>query len=295
MKMWTTIIIVALMLAITSATIFLLPKNNEINTEYNQELTSGDESIFENKKSGDISGDEINLDKEVINNYSGESSGEILDDIKTTNSGEKPNTETTVNMNNENNIQNNTVTKVETVKKEHIEVTQPDQTEVIEEPIQEEPIIEETITPEVTENVEVPENIETIINDIVIPDDAVGMLNIPKISVNRPILEGHSLEVLKNGLGHVDETAYWRGNIGILGHNGGNAGYFKDLTKLVIGDTISYTTEEGTRTYKVSEIVQIDDTDWSYLAKTKDNRITLITCVKNVPEKRLCVQATEIF
>ena len=29
--------------------------------------------------------------------------------------------------------------------------------------------------------------------------DAVGMINIPKISVNRPILEGHSLDVLKNG------------------------------------------------------------------------------------------------
>ena len=193
---------------------------------------------------------------------------------------------------------------MQTLKTENIEVVKPitsvEQTEVIKQPIQQEQVVEEQIVeeptiPDVVENVEVPENIETVINDVVIPDDAVGMLNIPKISVNRPILEGHSLEVLKNGLGHVEETAYWQGNIGILGHNGGNAGYFKDLTKLVIGDTISYTTEYGTRTYKVSQIIQIDDTDWSYLANTKDNRITLITCVKNVPEKRLCVQATEIF
>ena len=147
MKMWTTIIIVALMLAITSATIFLLPKNNEINEQYNHELPSGDESIFENEKSGDLSGDEINLDKEVVNNYSGESSGEILDDIKSTNSGEKQNIETTVNMNNENKIQKNTVTKVETVEQEHIEVTpfvtQPVQTEVVNQLIQEEQIVEE--------------------------------------------------------------------------------------------------------------------------------------------------------
>jgi len=38
----------------------------------------------------------------------------------------------------------------------------------------------------------------------------------------------------------------------------------------------------------------IEDTDWSYLQKTKENRITLITCVKNQPTKRLCVQGIEI-
>ncbi len=139
------------------------------------------------------------------------------------------------------------------------------------------------------------ENTEKVANSVVIPSESVGVLQIPKISLNQAVLEGHSLDVLKNGLGHVLETAYWQGNVGILGHNGGNAGYFKDLTKLVIGDTISYTTEHGTRNYKVTEIVQIDDIDWSYLANTKDNRITLITCVKNVPTKRLCVQATEII
>lgn len=305
MKMWITLGIVAVMLIITSATIFLLPKNDEINELYNQEFNTGDEIIYENEQSGDIPGDEIDLDTEILNDCSGDSSGEILENIEMTNNGEKTNTETTVNINNENNIQNNTVTKVETVEQEHIEVTpsvtQPVQTEAVNQLIQEEQIVEEPLMSEIVENVEmpenieVPENIETVINDVVIPDDAVGMISIPKISVNRPILEGHSLDILKNGLGHVLETAYWQGNIGILGHNGGNAGYFKDLTKLVIGDTISYTTEHGTRVYKVTEIVKIDDTDWSYLANTKDNRITLITCVKNVPEKRLCVQATEIF
>ena len=39
---------------------------------------------------------------------------------------------------------------------------------------------------------------------------------------------------------------------------------------------------------------EIEDTDWSKLSKTEDNRITLITCVRNVPTKRYCVQAVEI-
>ena len=130
MKMWITLGIVAVMLIITSATIFLLPKNDEINEIYNQEFNSGDEIIYENEQSGDISGDDINLDTEILNGCSGEASGEILENIEMTNSGEKPNTETAVNMNNK----NNTITKVETVKQEHIEVTptvtQPVQTEV---------------------------------------------------------------------------------------------------------------------------------------------------------------------
>ena len=120
-------------------------------------------------------------------------------------------------------------------------------------------------------------------------------MKIPKISVSQAVLEGHSLEVIKDGLGHFDDTAYWNGNIGILGHNIGKAGYFEKLKNLVVGDSISYTTEYGTRNYKVSSITEIDDTDWSVLANTKDNRITMITCVKGVPEKRLCVQAIEVL
>ena len=59
-------------------------------------------------------------------------------------------------------------------------------------------------------------------------------------------------------------------------------------------DEIQYITENGTMRYKVSEITEIEDTDWSKLSKTEDNRITLITCVRNVPTKRYCVQAVEI-
>ncbi len=298
MKMWITLAIVAVMLGITSAAIFLIPKNDEINELYNQEFDNGDNFIDETEQREDISGDEIIFDANILNNCSGELSGEIPVVIETNNSGEKSDINATINMNNENNIFQNTVTKTEMVKQEHVEVT-PNvthvvQAEAVNQFIQAEEKVEQPVITEVVENVETTESIETVIDGVIIPDDAVGMINIPKISVNRPILEGHSLDVLKNGLGHVLETAYWQGNIGILGHNGGNAGYFKDLTKLVIGDTINYTTEYGTRNYAVSEIVQIDDTDWSYLANTKDNRITLITCIKNVPEKRLCIQATEI-
>ena len=148
------------------------------------------------------------------------------------------------------------------------------------------------VTEQMPEVAEVPVVPET--QNIVLPDGAVGILKIDKMGINQKVADGHSLEVLKNDLGHVDSTAYSTGNVGILGHNSGSAGYFQNLWDLKQDDVIEYTTTDGTRTYKVSEVVQIADDDWSKLANTKDNRITLITCVKGVPEKRWCIQAVEI-
>ena len=37
----------------------------------------------------------------------------------------------------------------------------------------------------------------------------------------------------------------------------------------------------------------IKSTNWSYLENTAENKITLITCIENKPDERLCVQAIE--
>ena len=60
-----------------------------------------------------------------------------------------------------------------------------------------------------------------------------------------------------------------------------------------LGDEIIYKTPYGIKTYEIVLSTIIDETDWSYLQETEDNRITLITCVRNKPQKRLCVQAVE--
>ena len=64
----------------------------------------------------------------------------------------------------------------------------------------------------------------------------------------------------------------------------------KDLEQ---GDTITYTTIYGTRTYQVTTVKIISNTDWSYLQSTADNRITLTTCLADHPESRVLVQAVE--
>ena len=67
-------------------------------------------------------------------------------------------------------------------------------------------------------------------------------------------------------------------------------GSIKDLKQ---GDTITYTTVYGTRTYMVETVKIISNTDWSYLQSTADNRITLTTCLANHPESRVVVQVVE--
>lgn len=61
-----------------------------------------------------------------------------------------------------------------------------------------------------------------------------------------------------------------------------------------VGDIVTYQTNQGTRTYEVQTVANISNTDYSYLNEMGDNRITLITCIKNQPSLRLCVQAVEI-
>ena len=45
--------------------------------------------------------------------------------------------------------------------------------------------------------------------------------------------------------------------------------------------------------YEVKTMEIIENTDWSYLKNTEDNRITLITCVENEPKYRRCIQGIE--
>ena len=64
--------------------------------------------------------------------------------------------------------------------------------------------------------------------------------------------------------------------------------------KLEAGDTLTYQTAQGERQYQVTEVREIAGDDWSYLSRTDDNRITMITCITGKPDLRLMVQAKEI-
>lgn len=126
-------------------------------------------------------------------------------------------------------------------------------------------------------------------------DGSIGTLKIPSLDINMKVWEGETNASMKKGLGHYSSTSAWDGNIGVCGHNRGSKYAIGSIKDLEIGDTITYTTLYGTRTYEVVLVKTISNTDWSYLQATADNRVTLTTCLANQPSKRVCVQAVEII
>ena len=125
-------------------------------------------------------------------------------------------------------------------------------------------------------------------------EDLIGSLKIEKINLNGTVKEGSTNETLRDYIGHIEETAKYDGNVGLAAHNRGNKySYFARINELEPGDEIVYTTKYGERKYIVDTKKEILETDWSNLEGTSDNRLTLITCIKNKVNQRLCVQAVQ--
>lgn len=134
----------------------------------------------------------------------------------------------------------------------------------------------------------------TLPDGLLYSDGSLGRLSIPRIGLNVKIYETESLESLAKGTGHFKSTSCWDGNVGLAGHNRGVTNHFGRIHTLKTGDTITYTTQLGTRNYAVYFVGKINDTDFSRLERTNENIITLVTCVENQPAYRWCVQAREI-
>lgn len=124
-------------------------------------------------------------------------------------------------------------------------------------------------------------------------DGSIGTIKIPSLGINMKVWEGETDASMKKGLGHYSSTSAWDGNAGFCGHNRGTRYAIGSIKDLKQGDTITYTTIYGTRTYAVETVKIISNTDWSYLQATADNRLTLTTCLANHPESRVVVQAVE--
>jgi len=119
-------------------------------------------------------------------------------------------------------------------------------------------------------------------------------LEIPIIGLKADIKESTTKEIMNKYIAHFEETSKEYGNIGLAAHNRGyENNYFENLKQLKEGDIIIYTYKGRTKEYFVTKNTIIKDTDWTSLEDTKDNTITLITCVENQPEYRRCVQGKE--
>src|SRR5207302_5419561 len=110
--------------------------------------------------------------------------------------------------------------------------------------------------------------------------DALAIIKIPKINIEKTVVQGVGTEDLKKGPGHYPTTPNpgEKGNAAIAGHRTTYGHPFYDLDALKPGDTIFVTTHAGKFQYQVDHSVNVSPKDVAVLDPTPDNRLTLTTC-----------------
>jgi sortase A len=125
--------------------------------------------------------------------------------------------------------------------------------------------------------------------------NAVAIIRIPGIGLEKAVVEGVSLPALKRGPGHYPDTPLpgQPGNAAIAGHRTTYGAPFSRLDELDPGDPILVTTRQGRFRYEVSSKRVVRPSETSVLDTSEDNRLTLTTCEpKFSAARRLIVVAT---
>ena len=133
-----------------------------------------------------------------------------------------------------------------------------------------------------------------VTGDFYYKNGSLGRLEIPSLDLNVRIYQGTDSKTLAKGIGHFEDTSIWDGNVCLAAHNRGANSYFGQIHTLDIGDKITLTTKLGTRTYKVTDVFKVSETDRGGLADSGENMLTLYTCVRNQRDQRWCVTAAEV-
>lgn len=124
---------------------------------------------------------------------------------------------------------------------------------------------------------------------------AVAVIQIPKIGVDKAIVEGVKVNDLKKGPGHYPHAPLpgQPGNAAIAGHRTTYGAPFFRVGELAPGDEIFTTTAQGQFTYRVDRVFPVKPTQVEVVAPTEINILTLTTChPKFSAAQRLVVQAT---
>jgi sortase A len=124
--------------------------------------------------------------------------------------------------------------------------------------------------------------------------EPVGIIQIPKIGVNKAIVEGTGTADLREGPGHYAGTPLpgEAGNAAIAGHRTTYGAPFYRLNEVGSGDQITVSTPQGNFRYVVNRSIEVDPSDVSVIAPTTTNQLTLTTCTpRYTAARRLIVQA----
>jgi sortase A len=125
----------------------------------------------------------------------------------------------------------------------------------------------------------------------------VGMLDVPRLGLTTPVIEGDDDATLKRAVGHLPDTPFpWEnGNSALAGHRDG---LFRPLKDIKVGDEIAFRTSREVIRFRVTDTAIVRPDDLSVLEKRARPALTLITCypfyyVGNAP-KRFVIHAERL-
>lgn len=108
-----------------------------------------------------------------------------------------------------------------------------------------------------------------------------AILSCEAIDLYVPVYWGSSDELLKNGACQLSASA-------VIGNSGNTVidahvnTFFSELNRLKEGDIVKLFTSYGEFTYEVKSQALFEKTDKKYISQTKEDKLTLYTCVKQV-------------
>ena len=120
--------------------------------------------------------------------------------------------------------------------------------------------------------------------DVLDLGNAMGTVEIPKISVSLPIYHGTTEDTLQQGIGHLEGSSMPIGGEGthavLTGHTGlAHARMFTDLSELEEGDLFYVHVLDRTLAYRVDQILVVEPEDSEALRRVKGkDYCTLLTC-----------------
>ncbi|MBM6619056.1 class D sortase [Bacillus suaedaesalsae] len=120
--------------------------------------------------------------------------------------------------------------------------------------------------------------------------DVVGILFIPRIGIETPIVEGTDPDELEKGVGHFATSAYPRQNDQVV-LSGHRDTVFRKMKDIEIGDIITVKLPHGDFSYKIAHTQVVGADDRTIIKSTAPNEeLLLTTCypfnfVGNAPDR----------
>ncbi len=132
---------------------------------------------------------------------------------------------------------------------------------------------------------------------VLVEGDSAARIRIPRIGVDKTVVEGVTTDALREGPGHYPGTPLpgQAGNSAIAGHRTTYGAPFHRLDELQENDLIYVTTVQGSFVYRVAESLIVSPTDVYVLDATEDNRLTLTTCHPRYSARQRLIIVAELL